>query len=210
MSKNENNKMTKQKIKQTDKLVYDKGMNDLEDPIRKDGKSLKFYNIWKSMLQRCYSEKSLSKHRTYRGCTVCPNWLSLSNFKEWFEANYRDGMELDKDILIPSNKIYSSDTCRFVPHYINSLLCDSGAARGELPLGVTALKPNPKTGRIAYKAQCCDGKGGRPSETFKTIPEAVAWYSTKKKEVVKEIVLESFWRNEIMSDVATALLEREW
>ena len=51
----------------------------------------------------------------------------------------------------------------------------------------------------------------RPLQSdIKTVEGARQWYSMKKKEVVKDIVLESLWRNEIMSDVATALLEREW
>ena len=196
----------------TQKLVYGKGVNDLNKPAYINGKQLKFYVIWVSMLRRCYSEKSLSRHRTYRGCTVCDEWLLLSNFKKWYDINYRDGMEMDKDILVKGNKIYSPEACRFVPQYINNLLTNSAAARGDLPLGVSAVKKKLKNGQIttAYRAQCSDGKGGHPHKDFRTIPEAAAWYSAKKKEVVKEIVLESFWQNEIMSDIATALLEREW
>lgn len=194
------------------KLAYGVGINDLDGPVKTNGKHLKFYAAWHHMLERCYSKKSLSKRPTYRNCSVCPDWLVLSNFKKWFDANYREGSTLDKDILIQGNRIYSPEACSFVPQYVNSLMTDAATIRGELPLGVSAQKPNPKTGRISttYKAQCGDGNGKQMAKTFKTVPEAAAWYSATKKGVVKEIVLESFWRNEIMSDVATALLEREW
>ena len=196
----------------TNKLVYGHGTNDLDGPVKVNGKTLKFYHAWTDMLRRCYSGEYQDRFPTYIVCSVCDEWLLLSNFKEWFDVNYHEGMELDKDILIQGNKIYCPEACRFVPQYINSLLTDAGAARGAYPLGVTAVKLKAENGQIttAYRAQCSDGKGGHPHKDFSTIPEAVAWYSTKKKEVVKEIVLESFWRNEIMSDVATALLEREW
>ena len=203
--------MTIQKIK-PNKLIQGHGINDLDEPVWKDGKNLKFYTVWVNMLQRCYSGKYQDRQPTYRNCSVCPEWLSLSVFKEWFDVNYREGMALDKDILVKGNKIYSPDTCRFVPQYINSLLTDAGASRGELPLGVTAVKSKLKNGQITttYRAFCSDGQGERPSEIFSTIPEAAAWYSMTKKEVVKEIVLDAFWRNEILSDICCALLERKW
>ena len=201
--------MTKQTNK---KLVCGMGTNDLDEPAYINGKQLKFYNVWKSMICRCYSEKCQARFPTYRDCSVCNDWLLLSKFKEWFDANYRTGMSLDKDILIQGNKVYSPDTCRFVPEYINSLLTDAGAIRGNLPCGVVAVKSTSKTGEIntAYRARCRDGKGGRPAKEFRSVDEAAAWYSIEKKKVVKDIVLDAFWRNEIMSDVATALLEREW
>ena len=211
MSENENGKMTIQKMKPT-RLVYDKGMNDLDEPIWKDGKTLKFYKTWQGMLSRCYSEESLSKHRTYVGCSVCSSWLSLSNFKVWFDVNYREGMALDKDILIQGNKIYSPEACRFVPEYINNLLTDAGAARGAYPLGVTAVKSKAKNGRITttYQAACRGGNGKKCYKNFRTIPEAAAWYSLKKKEVVGQQAIHAFMAGDITEDVYQALIARGW
>ena len=45
-------------------------------------------------------------------------------------------MCLDKDILIKGNKIYSQDTCIFVPKAINSLFTNRKRFRGEYPIGV--------------------------------------------------------------------------
>ena len=197
---------------QKQKLVQGVGINDLAEPVEINGKSLKFYNTWKSMLQRCYSEKRQTKKPTYRGCSVCDEWLSLSTFKEWFDANYRDGMELDKDILIPGNKVYSPEACSFVPGYINTLLTNAGAARGDYPLGVKAMKPNPKTRRIntTYEARCCDGHGKNLCKTFKTVPEAAAWYTMTKKKVADEQAIHAFGSGDITEEVYQALIIREW
>ena len=47
-----------------------------------------------------------------------------------------EGMSLDKDIIVPGNKVYGPDTCVFVSIQLNSFLVDSCAARGEWPIGV--------------------------------------------------------------------------
>ena len=197
--------------KQT-KLVCGVGINNLDEPVKVNGKTLKFYAIWKAMLQRCYSEKCQARNPTYRGCSVCSEWLSLSTFKIWFDANYRDNMALDKDILIPGNKIYSPESCSFVPGYINSLLCDSGAARGDLPLGVIARKPNLKARKIntTYEAFCHDGHGKKLTRTFRTVAEARQWYITTKKKVANEQAIHAFEAGDITEDVYQALITRQW
>lgn len=196
----------------TNELVYGHGMNDLDGPVSKNGKLLKFYTTWHSMLCRCYSEKRLAKHRTYRGCTVCDEWLLLSNFKKWYDINYREGTALDKDILIPGNKIYCPEACRFVPQYINNLLTNAGAIRGDLPCGVVARKSKLKNGRISitYMARCWDGRGRMRHSTFKTIPEAVAWYSATKTRVAGQQAVRAYTSGEITGDVYQALITRQW
>ena len=201
------NTMTK-----TQKLVYGVGINDLAEPVKINGKQLKFYATWNSMLCRCYSDKLQTKNPTYVGCSVCSEWLVLSNFKVWFDINYRNDLALDKDILIPGNKIYSPEACSFVPRYINSLLTDAGAIRGDYPLGVMALKPTAKTTRIntTYEARCRDGHGKNLTKTFKTVSEAAAWYSATKKKVVSEQATRAFGIGDITDDVYQALITREW
>lgn len=95
------------------------------------------YVVWCDMLRRCYSEKYHKKKPTYKGCSVCDEWLLFSNFKRWFDENYIDGYCLDKDIIVKGNKVYSPDTCCFVPKCINSLLTNRKMHRGLEPIGVS-------------------------------------------------------------------------
>jgi hypothetical protein len=69
------------------------------------------------------------------------------------------GNDLDKDILIPGNKIYSPDTCAFVSRKINIFVTDSGSRKGEWPVGVywhkdgktfVAQCRNPFTGKCQH------------------------------------------------------------
>lgn len=103
------------------KPVYGVGINDTDYVFE-----TKDYKIWRNMLERCYCEKTQQKFPTYKGCTVCEEWHLFSNFKKWFHDNYIEGWELDKDIMIIDNKVYSPDTCCFVPREINSFLRRSG------------------------------------------------------------------------------------
>ena len=83
------------------------------------------YTAWVSMLKRCYDEKALQRAPTYRGCSVCGEWLTFSNFRKWFyapENGYKRGLHLDKDLIQIGNKVYSPDTCCFLPVAINSVV----------------------------------------------------------------------------------------
>ena len=55
-----------------------------------------------------------------------------------------EGLHLDKDILIPGNKIYGPNACMFIPQDINKLLVDREAARGLYPQGVAFNKREKK------------------------------------------------------------------
>lgn len=98
------------------------------------------YRTWRMMLQRCYDEKVHKMEPRYKDCAVCEEWHSLFRFNEWYLKNYysisNERMELDKDILLKNNKIYSPDTCVFVPQRINTLFVTANKIRGEFPIGV--------------------------------------------------------------------------
>lgn len=83
---------------------------------------LKSYKTWDTMIRRCYSKYKQVENPTYIGCSVCEEWLTFSNFKRWFDENYIEGYELDKDILVKGNKVYSPETCCFVPKRLNLLI----------------------------------------------------------------------------------------
>ena len=133
---------------------------------RENGKLTKVYNTWNRMLERCYSEKIHEKYPTYIGCEVLEEWLNFQNFAKWYENNYYEiegeKMCLDKDILVKHNKIYSPETCIFVPETINVLFTKRDSKRGESVIGTCYHKRdkiyeanchliNPKTGKSKNK-----------------------------------------------------------
>lgn len=94
------------------------------------------YKTWVYMIRRCYDTKSSYNRPTYENCSVCNEWHDFQNFAEWYENNYyeidNDKMQLDKDILIKNNNIYSSDTCCFVNHTINSMFTNKKRFRNSI------------------------------------------------------------------------------
>lgn len=99
-----------------------------------NGKMIECYSVWSRMLKRCYYKADI--YPTYENVVVCEEWHNFQIFSEWFKNNYINNFELDKDILIKGNKIYSPETCCFVPHDINTLLVKSDKIRGKYPIGV--------------------------------------------------------------------------
>ena len=110
-----------------------------------------FYDVWVSMLKRCYSEKVQSRQPTYKGCIVCEEWLIFSNFKAWMETQDWEGKQLDKDLLKEGNKVYCPEYCIFVDGRVNKFVTDRSNYRGEYMLGVNLHKPTSK-----FKARCCN------------------------------------------------------
>lgn len=191
------------------RLVYGVGINDLEESIKINGKFIPVYSTWKSMLQRCYYLGTLQKNPTYQGCEVAPDWHRLSNFKIWFDLNYMPGFHLDKDILVQGNKLYSSETCSFVPNYINYLIvgCDSDDYTGVSPRH-TIRKDGSVT--TTYQAYCNNGKGKSLRASFKTLNEAVLWYANTKQKIVSDVASEALRLGYITVKIYNALISRKF
>ena len=106
------------------------------------------YNTWVDMLRRCYEPYYLNRYPSYIDCYVCEEWHNFQNFAKWYEENIyncnNERMHLDKDILIKGNKIYSPETCIFVPERINMLFTKRQKCRGKYPIGVCYMKRNNK------------------------------------------------------------------
>ena len=170
--------------------VYGIGIKGLESTMDEAGEQLDSYNCWKNILGRCYSAKCQKKHPTYIDCRVCDDWLYYPNFKKWYDTNYYEindrTSQLDKDILVKGNKIYSPDTCVFVPNFINKLFIKRQNDRGDFPIGVYYHKPNKK-----YVAKLKVFKDGKSTKKhlgcFNTTDEAFNAYKQAKEDYIKEI-----------------------
>ncbi len=106
--------------------------------VHKNGNTTRISIVWRGIISRGYDDKFKKTHPSYIGCSVASEWHNFQNFAKWYDENYIEGYELDKDILIKGNKLYSPDTCVFVPPYINTLFIKADKARGSLFIGVRA------------------------------------------------------------------------
>ena len=161
------------------------------------GKITKCYAVWSSMLERAYSEKWKIKYPSYLNVSVCEDWHNYQNFAKWFHKNYRQGFALDKDILVRGNKIYSAETCCFVPPQINNLFLKREKGRGECLIGVSKHYKN-------YMSEVSTKNGGIYLGTFKTEIEAFTAYKEAKEKNIKEVANE--WKSEITQDCYNALV----
>lgn len=170
--------------------VFGVGITGLEPTVDENGKMIDSYNCWCGMLKRCYSAKYQDKYPTYKGCSVCNDWLYYSNFKNWYDENYYEidnqTSQLDKDILVKDNKVYSPNTCMFVPQFINKLFTKRQKTRGELPIGVCYHKAIKK-----YQAQLRIYKNGKSTlkhlGCYNTPNEAFEVYKQAKEDYIKEV-----------------------
>lgn len=163
----------------------------------------KSYKRWADMILRCYGEKWRERYKTYSNCTVCDEWLCYANFERWYNENYyeiiEEIMHLDKDILIKGNKVYSPNTCIFVPQKINALFTKRNSVRGKYPIGVTYSKKN---GKFEPQVQGCGWLGyyDTPTESFEI-------YKINKEKRIKEIADE--YKNKIPIKLYNALYNYE-
>lgn len=153
---------------------------------------------WTHMMTRCYSEEYLNKKTSYIGCSVCEEWHNFQKFAQWFEENYYevDGtiIEVDKDILIDGNKVYSPETCCLVPRELNNLFQKKGDDNG-LPTGVQQLQ-NGK-----YRARY----GAKHIGVFKSISEASQAYQEYRLKRICE--LERKYHDALSFKVSEAILQ---
>ena len=134
--------------------------------------------------------KFKKKDITYDDCIVCEEWHNFQNFAEWYEENYYevDGKPtfLDKDILIKGNKIYSPQTCVFVPRLINNLFTKRQNERGLYPIGVEPYKDTNK-----FKAYCNTFYNGKNQKKYlglyNTIEDAFKVYKESKEANIKQV-----------------------
>lgn len=103
-----------------------------------------YHRVWESMMMRAYSEKYHIKRPTYIDVSVCKEWLLFMAFREWMETQDWKGKQLDKDIIVPGNKIYSPKTCCFVSPAINSLLFNNKKHDPNKLLGVDYIGNAPR------------------------------------------------------------------
>ena len=166
--------------------VYGTGVLGTKYQSTISGVKTKEYMLWQSMLKRCYSDVCKKKQPTYEGCEVSDKFKSYEYFYEWCHEQVgfgNEGWQLDKDLLVKGNKVYSENTCVFIPTEINSVLIKCTATRGEYLIGVCWHNTNK-----AFRAMVSKNKG-KPENLgyFNTEIEAFNAYKQAKENYIKEL-----------------------
>lgn len=186
-------------------LVHGAGINDWVGDISVGGKPIKEYRLWANMLQRCFDDKLKQNRPTYKDVTCSKEWLSMTTFIEDISEMKGFGLEgwqLDKDILSKGNRLYSKETCCFVPKEVNYLLTKRDNCRGEYPVGVCFDKCAGK-----FKAQLRIYGKKKFLGYFTTPEEAFQAYKTAKEDCIK--VVAQKWQHLLDEKVFQALMTYE-
>ena len=139
-----------------------------------------FYRIWHGFLNRCANAAKFPHHA---GCSVDPRWFSFAAFRAWMIEQPWEGNYLDKDLLVPGNKIYGPDTCVFVSPRVNAVLNTNPKSRGQFPIGVC------KRGN-RFGAQINRGSGSVYLGSASTPMKAHALWQLAKIKVLRELAEE--------------------
>lgn len=150
-------------------------VNNVPDLKNSDGLWLRSYGeygigyrtraglLWGSILARCKVGGSVQKRLP--SCVGNSNgFKDFQEFTTWATLQYGylhkdvNGKfwQLDKDLMVFGNKVYSAETCIFVPHRINTLLTTPFSIETNCPIGVYWDKIECK-----FISSCRDGTGGR-------------------------------------------------
>ena len=191
-------------------MVLGVGRIGVKYPSKINDKTTKEYQAWKGVVARCFDEKYKQKHPTYKDVTCCKEWLLYENFYEWlhnqenFDKWGDKRWEIDKDILIKRNKVYSPETCLLVPNNINSLFLNASNHRGDLPIGV-------RRSRGRFMARCNNPitKIREYLGTFDTPLEAFYVYKKYKEDLIKQIAQIEYDKGNISKKCYEAMLNYE-
>lgn len=145
------------------------------------------YTKWQSMLERCYEKDSKDlKYPAYSDCSVHTDWHNFQNFAKWFvsQKHHDAGYDIDKDILITGNRVYSEDTCCLVPPEINNMAVSLRFIGVRKPMGISYNKKSRK-----YIAKICMGGYQKYIGSYKTLEQASAAYIELKKRYFKNMAI---------------------
>lgn len=141
----------------------------------------KHYSLWLQMLVRCYSDK-YSNPWDYTDCLVSDEFKNFQMFASWCDSQIGfnvKGFDLDKDLLSRGVKIYSKETCVFIPEEINLLI--------RFPKKKSIYRGVKKTSSGKYYSRCNTSFGTISLGTFNTPEDAFYAYKGVKENYAKSL-----------------------
>lgn len=160
-------------------LLFGVGQNDLGIDTH-NCKSVKSYRLWQSILNRCLKDKR-GNNECYKDCKICEEWLTYSNFKKWFDEHYVEGWQIDKDLFSLDEKIYSPQTCCFLPNVLNCMFRSRTSARKDLDLPKGVYRVKDKFKSTLYTSNCTI------KHSFISVNDALEMYNKARIEKIHSL-----------------------
>jgi len=97
------------------------------------------FSVWNDMVRRV-TDTGRRKSKAYAFASICEDWYEFEKFSAWYVGytHRKEGWVLDKDLLGNGSKIYSPETCCFIPHELNQMMVscrvDSKGMPGVFPV----------------------------------------------------------------------------
>ena len=164
-------------------------------------KNERSYKVWSNLLLRTIANPLKKYFPSYMKCELCEEWKEYANFKAWYNNpvnGYINGYDLDKDLLSNGRKLYSPETCCFIPKHLNFLLRNK-PKNDSLPNGV--YKNGKKyQSRFMYR-------GKRYFMQHPTVESAEKEYKRVKSSIIKAEAEKLYAENLITKRVYNALIK---
>ena len=169
-------------------------------------KHTKIGQLHADMTKRCTEgSPEQTRHKHYVGCCMSDDFKDRNLFGDWAveQIGYgRIGWQLDKDILVKDNKLYSKTTCVFVPNALNKFLTKRQSCRGQYPLGVRK-----RSYKSTYEVSLTLRSKSVYAGSYNTVEEAFSAYKSAKETESK--FLANFYKADVDPRVYQALMNYE-
>lgn len=161
------------------------------------------YSRFRGMHKRCLIGGAEQRnYPRYIGCYSSDPFKDFQYFTDWSieQKGYENtNWHLDKDILIKGNKLYSENTCVFVPPELNLMLIKTNSRRGKYPIGVYWNKRDE-----VFTAYVCEESKLRHIGNFNNYVSAFNAYKIAKELYIKRQA--DKWKPSIDKRVYEALM----
>lgn len=205
-------------------LLDDGWVNDRTYPVHKADENgipreslgmTAVYAAWYAMKRRCTDELYKERQPTYVGVIASNEFKNFTKFHDWWHKQIGydlPNVELDKDLLVKGNKVYSAETCLLVPSFVNTFLTKRDAKRGDCVIGVCKQGVY-KNGDVRYRARVNEydtitGKSVNKSlGCFRNEYDAFIAYKSAKEAMAKKYA--AYLTDKVDNRVVEALLNFE-
>lgn len=151
------------------------------------------YNIWRSMLSRCYRSNQAS---AYINVTICKEWHNFQIFAKWATVNKVIEGVIDKDILQPTerSKVYSPNTCLVIPRKLNNFI-------EILQVNNTSGYPGVSLEKVtnSWCARVVTDSSYKHLGVFETKKEAFERYKKEKLAVLDNWIIQKRFNTQILN-----------